>query len=105
MPSRDIKGDFEGFGIVYLEANLFGKPVIAGFSGGVKDAVVDGYNGLLVDPESIEEIKKGIIKLATDPGLCRQLGEQGRIRASRDFSWEKQVEKIVQTIEQTVKEN
>jgi len=98
MPSRDIQGDFEGFGIVYLEANLFGKPVIAGSSGGVKDAVRDGYNGLVVNSESVEEIKKGIIKLAVDPGLRQQLGEQGKSRAVKEFNWEKQVEKITQAI-------
>ncbi|MBI4779135.1 glycosyltransferase family 4 protein [Candidatus Falkowbacteria bacterium] len=51
MPSRNINGDFEGFGIVYLEANLAGKPVIAGKSGGVGDAVLDGLHGLLVNSE------------------------------------------------------
>ncbi len=91
MPSRDIEGDFEGFGIVYLEANLCAKPVIAGNSGGVKDAVVDGVSGLLVDPENTEEIAKAINKLKNDQALCDKLGEQGRDRAIRDFSWEKQI--------------
>ncbi|MFA5024342.1 MAG: glycosyltransferase family 4 protein [Patescibacteria group bacterium] len=98
MPSRDIQGDFEGFGIVYLEANLFGKPVIAGLSGGVKDAVVDGYNGLVVDSESKEEIRRGIITLATNKELRQKLGEQGRVRALADFNWEKQVAKIFNAI-------
>jgi len=47
-----LRGDFEGFGIVYLEANLAKKPVIAGDSGGVRDAVVHNLNGLVVDPEN-----------------------------------------------------
>lgn len=98
MPARDIKGDFEGFGIVYLEANLNSKAVIAGKAGGVKDAVVDGYNGILVDPEDIFSIKEAIIKLATDKALCDTLGEQGRQRALADFNWEKQVLKIVSLI-------
>ena len=63
MPAREEDGDFEGFGIVYLEANSYSKPVIAGDSGGVRDAVKDGVNGLLVNPESVEEIKNAIIKL------------------------------------------
>ncbi len=48
MPARSIDGDFEGFGIVYLEANIYGKPVIAGRSGGVSDAVLHNESGLLV---------------------------------------------------------
>jgi len=98
MPARNIGGDFEGFGIVYLEANLAGKPVIAGRSGGVPDAVIDGLNGLLVNPESVADITQAIIKLALDPDLRRKLGEQGRIRAINDFNWEKQVNKIYKAI-------
>ncbi|MFH1662066.1 MAG: glycosyltransferase family 4 protein [Candidatus Falkowbacteria bacterium] len=94
MPSRNIDGDFEGFGIVYLEANLAGKPVIAGDSGGVRDAVVDNLNGLLVDPESKDEIYNAIIKLAEDEELREKLGEQGRERVVREFRLEKQVKKI-----------
>ncbi|MFA6306419.1 MAG: glycosyltransferase family 4 protein [Patescibacteria group bacterium] len=98
MPSRNINGDFEGFGLVYLEANLAGKPVIAGKSGGVGDAVIAGLNGLLVDPEDTEQIASAIIKLARDPGLRKKLGEQGRERAIKEFNWEKQIKKIYKAI-------
>ncbi|MFH1326333.1 MAG: glycosyltransferase family 4 protein [Candidatus Falkowbacteria bacterium] len=94
MPARNIDGDFEGFGIVYLEANVHGKPVIAGDSGGVRDAVQNGVNGLLVNPESVEEISKAIVKLCKDEELAKKLGEQGREWVKK-FSWEGQVNKIV----------
>jgi len=94
MPSRNINGDFEGFGIVYLEANLAGKPVIAGRSGGVGDAVIDGLNGLMVDPENVNDIREKIIKLALNPELRHKLGEQGRRRVIEEFNWKKQVNKI-----------
>lgn len=94
MPARNLNGDFEGFGIVYLEANLAGKPVIAGRSGGVGDAVVDGLNGLLVDQENINDISEKIIKLALDPKLRQKLGEAGRERAIKNFDWKKQALKI-----------
>ncbi len=98
MPSRNIDGDFEGFGIVYLEANLAGKPVIAGDSGGIGDAVKDGVNGLLVNPENAEEIKRAIIKLAKDKELREKMGERGRERAIKEFNWEGQVSKIYNLI-------
>lgn len=98
MPARNIGGDFEGFGIVYLEANLAGKPVIAGRSGGAPDAVIDGFNGLLVNPEDANEISEAIVKLALNPGLRRKLGEQGRARAINEFNWEKQIHKIYKAI-------
>ncbi|MCF7819994.1 MAG: glycosyltransferase family 4 protein [Candidatus Pacebacteria bacterium] len=90
MPAREIKGDFEGFGIVYLEANLASKPVIAGNSGGVKDAVVDGVNGLMVDPENIEAIARAIVKLQNDNHLRLELGKQGKKRAEEKFNWQHQ---------------
>ncbi|MDP2736432.1 MAG: glycosyltransferase family 4 protein [bacterium] len=98
MPSRNIDGDFEGFGIVYLEANLAGKPVVAGKSGGVGDAVIDGLNGLLVNPEDTGQITSAVIKLAQNPELRKKLGEQGKIRAINDFNWPKQINKIYKAI-------
>ena len=98
MPSRDIAGDFEGFGIVYLEANLCGKPVIAGNSGGVKDAVVDGVTGLMVDPEKVDDIGAAIIRLLKDPELRHKLGEQGKHRAIQQFDWESKAKEVLQFI-------
>lgn len=94
MPSRNIDGDFEGFGIVYLEANLFSKPVIAGNSGGAGDAVIDGVNGLMVNPTSKSDIKNAILKLYNDNQYKIKLGKQGRERAMNDFNWDKQIKKI-----------
>ncbi len=96
--SREIKGDFEGFGIVYLEANICKKPVIAGDSGGVRDAVKSAYSGILVDPENIERIADAIITLAKDEDLRKKLGEQGRQRALKEFRWEDKVREICEII-------
>jgi len=94
MPSRDIAGDFEGFGIVYLEANLCGKPVIAGNSGGVKDAVIDGETGLMVNSDNLEAITDAINNLANDESWRKKLGETGRLRAINNFQWEKRASEI-----------
>ncbi len=71
-------GDVEGFGIVFLEAGFFGKPVIGGNSGGVPDAIQHGKTGLLVDGTSVDDIAQGIITLLADPQRAQQMGEQGR---------------------------
>jgi phosphatidyl-myo-inositol dimannoside synthase len=94
MPSRQIGSDVEGFGIVYLEANLFGKPVIGGRSGGAVEAVVDNETGLVVDPENVSEISETILKLIKNPELAKKLGEEGRRRAEQEFTWDRQVEKL-----------
>lgn len=96
LPARDILGDFEGFGIVYLEAGLAKKPIIAGKAGGVSDAVVDGFNGLLVDPLNPRAIADNIIKLYQDEGLRLQLGVNGNKRAIEEFNWHGQAAKLIQ---------
>ena len=95
MPSRNIAGDFEGFGIVYLEAGLCQKPVIAGNSGGVADAVIDGETGFLLNPESAEDLAKAIQVLAEDENLRHKMGQQGKIHA-QSFFWNSQAEKFYQ---------
>ncbi len=68
----------EGFGIVYLEAGYFGKPVIASRSGGVEEAVRHGESGILVDPNAADEIFKNLYQLCTDQRLREQLGHKGQ---------------------------
>jgi len=46
MPNREIDGDNEGFGMVFIEAAACGKPVLAGNAGGTGSAVLDGATGL-----------------------------------------------------------
>jgi phosphatidylinositol alpha-1,6-mannosyltransferase len=89
MVSRDraVDGGGEGFGLVYLEANRFGKPVVAGNAGGAPDAVLDGETGILVDPESEMAVSGAIIELLSDPALCARLGRQGQQRALNERGW------------------
>jgi phosphatidylinositol alpha-1,6-mannosyltransferase len=81
--------DTEGFGMVFLEANACGKPVIGGCAGGVPDAVVHGETGVLVDSADLEALSQVIIKLLTDEPYAKNLGIKGRDRVVKSFSWEK----------------
>lgn len=58
MPSKK-----EGFGLVFIEAMFYSLPVIAGNADGSKDALLNGELGMLVDPDSISEIKESIEKV------------------------------------------
>lgn len=94
LPNRDLPLpgggiDTEGFGIVFLEAAACGKPAIGGRAGGVPEVVLDGETGLLVDPDNPGELTEAIYRLWSDPALARKLGEAGRTRAERDFTWER----------------
>jgi len=89
MPSRDLRGQpIEGFGLVYLEANLCGLPVVAGDTGGVADAVVDGETGLLVNPEDPAAIASATVRLLRDPDWAAQLAATGRARVLEEFTWQ-----------------
>ena len=94
MPCRQIKEDVEGFGIVFLEANCFSKPVIGGKSGGAIEAIIDNETGLLVNPLDLDEISNAIIKLLNNKNLAEKLGTNGKKRVEQKFSWKKQTEKI-----------
>jgi len=80
MPSRERldENDVEGFGIVCIEASSCAKPVIAGKSGGMDNAVVDGQTGLLVNPTSSIDIAHALIKLLKNEKYAKFLGQNGR---------------------------
>jgi phosphatidylinositol alpha-1,6-mannosyltransferase len=88
MPNREIDGDIEGFGMVYLEAGAAGKPVIGGKSGGTADAIVDGVTGLRVDGNSRVEITDAIIDLLLAPDRAKTMGLRGRQRVENEFAWD-----------------
>jgi len=77
MPSIELPGDVEGFGIVFLEAGLQSLAVISSLSGGIPDAVVNGVTGLLVKPGDVEEIVAAIKLLMNDVDLRIRMGRAG----------------------------
>jgi phosphatidyl-myo-inositol dimannoside synthase len=82
MPHRELpSGDTEGFGVVFLEANACGVPVIAGRTGGARDAVEDQVNGLTVDGEDVDAITQAILRILDDPALRERLRTAGLARA------------------------
>jgi phosphatidylinositol alpha-1,6-mannosyltransferase len=95
MVSRIENGSTEGFGIVFLEAGAFSKPVIGGRSGGIPDAVADGESGLLVDPLAPEEVGAAISRILKDRDLASRLGRAGCHRVETEFTWERVVRKIL----------
>jgi phosphatidylinositol alpha-1,6-mannosyltransferase len=85
--SRLTARDVEGFGIALLEASASGKPVVAGRSGGMPDAVRDGETGLLVDPQDPESVARTIETLLLDPERSRLLGAAGRRAVESFYNW------------------
>lgn len=105
MPSREEPEscNVEGFGLVFLEANACGRPVVGGRSGGVEDAVIDGVTGFLVDPRSPEAISEAVVRLLTYPALARHLGHEGRARVIREFTWARASQRVYAVLEDVAK--
>ena len=83
MPSRQ-----EGFGLVFLEAMAFGKPVIGGDVGGTPDVIVDGETGFLVKYGDVDTLAERLIRLLNDRDLCKRMGAAGRQRLKENYTFE-----------------
>lgn len=101
MPSK-CERRWEGFGLVFLEANFYGKPVVGGNEGGVPEAIADGESGLVVDPRDPHAVAAAIVRLLEDPELRRRLGEGGRKRLFDGFAARRMAEETRQWIQRAV---
>jgi phosphatidylinositol alpha-1,6-mannosyltransferase len=99
MVSRMENTSTEGFGIVFLEAGVFSKPVVGGRSGGIPDAVEDGCSGLLVDPLNPAEVAQAISSILTDPGLAARLGRAGYQRVTALFTWDHAINILLDSLQ------
>jgi phosphatidylinositol alpha-1,6-mannosyltransferase len=88
LANREIAGDTEGFGIVFIEAAACGKMAIAGQAGGTGSAVLDGVTGVRVDGESHEAVTAALIEFLGDEVRCEAFGSAGLARARKELSWD-----------------
>jgi glycosyltransferase involved in cell wall biosynthesis len=78
----------EAFGIVYLEAWAYGKPVIGANIASVSSLIEDGGDGCLIDPTRADELAARLVTLADQPELARALGQHGRAKLERRYTLE-----------------
>ena len=91
---EEANGDLEGFGMVFLEANAVGKPVIGGRSGGTADAIEEGVTGFRVATDQPEDLTGTLRNLLLDTDLRQRFGEAGRKRVEREFQWRDRSRKL-----------
>jgi glycosyltransferase involved in cell wall biosynthesis/GT2 family glycosyltransferase len=77
---------YESFGLVYLEAMAWGKPVIGCHVGGVPEVVEDGKSGLLVPPGDHAALAAATIRILTDEALRTDMGADARRRVESRYS-------------------
>ncbi len=87
-----VPSEYEGFGIVYLEAMGFGVPPVASTAGGASEFVTDGENGRLVPPGDPKPIARTIESLRTDRDRLEQLSLAALDRYAAHPTWEESME-------------
>ncbi len=85
---------YEPFGITPLEAMACATPVIGARVGGIKTTVRDGRTGFLVPPRDPDAVAERLAHLYRHPELFAELGQAGRDRALRSFTWEQVAERV-----------
>ena len=75
----------EGLPKVLLEAASCGRAIVATDVPGCREIVEHGINGLLVPPKNVNSLAESMLKLAKDPGLRLQMGQNGRKKVLREF--------------------
>ncbi|MDP2833084.1 MAG: glycosyltransferase family 4 protein [Pseudomonadota bacterium] len=88
MANREINGDTEGFGMVFLEAAACRKPAIAGDAGGTGAAVLEGETGFRVDGTCVQAVTSALASVLSDPSLAERLAQAAQERAESAFSWD-----------------
>ena len=84
----------ESFGLVAVEAQATGTPVVAAAVGGLTTVVRDGVSGLLVGTHEPRDWAASLRRLIDDPALVERLG-RGAVAHARDFSWERTAERTL----------
>ncbi len=88
LPNRTEGQDIEGFGMVLVEAQACAKPVIAGNSGGTKEALIAGQTGEIVDATNTDELADVVLRFLQSPALAAEFGQAGRKHAVNQFDWD-----------------
>ncbi|MCL5256419.1 MAG: glycosyltransferase family 4 protein [Chloroflexi bacterium] len=90
MPSRT-----DSFGIVYLEAWLYGKPVIGARAGGVPEVIDDDVDGYLVPFGDAEQIASRTRQLLDDKAVAARFGAAGRQKVLSQHTWDKKYDALL----------
>jgi phosphatidylinositol alpha-1,6-mannosyltransferase len=91
LPNRTIGNDIEGFGMVLVEAQACGKPVIAGDSGGTAETMNIGVTGHIVDCSKVDGLAEQLVPILTKPA---QSAEHYRQHVLDNFTWQSHLEKF-----------
>jgi phosphatidylinositol alpha-1,6-mannosyltransferase len=104
MVNRDVQGDTEGFGLVFLEAAACGKASIAGKAGGTGSAVLDGATGLRVDGDDVAQVTQALLACLSAPLELERLSAAALARVRCELTWERVAERTREQLSRPVAE-
>jgi phosphatidylinositol alpha-1,6-mannosyltransferase len=87
LPNREVNGDVEGFGMVLLEAQSCGRPVLTGASGGTAETLSMPDTGMVTDCGDATNLAGLVSELLGDPGRLEAMGRRARAWAVERFDW------------------
>ncbi len=82
----------EGLGVAVLQAAAASLPIVASRVGGVTEIIEDRVNGLLIDPQSPDQIVEGVLELLDNPEFAREMGLAAHQKVVEQFSVDAMVE-------------
>ena len=93
-------GDMEGTPLGILEASATGLPVVSTLHGGIKDAIIHGKTGYLVEENDENGMAKYMIKICQNPEQAKEMGMNGRLHIENNHYQTIQIKKVFEIVEQ-----
>ena len=84
--------EYEGLGLVYLEAGSYGMPVIVGASGGSIETILPGRSGFVVSSPKL--LKEAILYFINNPQKIEEFGNESKKFVKENYNWEKSIDKL-----------
>jgi glycosyltransferase involved in cell wall biosynthesis len=97
---RTSYGDSEGTPVAVLEAGMSGLPVVSTRHAGIKDVVIEGETGFLVDESDIDGMAMHMLALAQNADLAGQMGQRAREHVAANFPMERHIEQLYDVLRQ-----
>lgn len=104
-PNIKVPGTMEGFGITAIEAGACGRVVLASNLEGLKDAIIDGENGFLLEPENADAWISKIKEILADDNFRKVFGEKAARYVVENYSWEIIAKRYLEEIEKVTQKS
>ena len=93
-----VSNGYDTFGVTIIEALSYGLPVVTSIVGGPSEIIENEVDGILVQPNNVEEHAAAFVRLYNDRNLCAMLGSNGRNKIIKHYSSQKEKEALFEIL-------